>query len=118
MSYTSLLDDLCDIYHLKVKENGGGFGLPDEEKEYHSDVPDLENIPCHFNATNIMNMQQGSPQNDYPLEKKLNLPIGTDIKSVDMVVNKANGVAYIAGIPDSIRNHHITVMLKKKEEYL
>lgn len=118
MSFTDLLDDKCDIYHLKTKTELGSFGMPGKETKYYSTAPDQVNIPCHFNKSDLINMRQEEPQNNYPFERKLNLPINTNVKSMDKIVNKMDGIKYYTGIPDNIRNHHISVSLRKVDEIL
>lgn len=118
MSFDGLLDDLCDIYFIKTINKQTGFGLPEENENYYEDTPDLKGIPCHFNKTDMKLMTQGDPKNNYPYEKKLNLPLGTKINVMDIIVDKSNNIVYECGIPDNIRNHHITVPLKKMEEYI
>lgn len=118
MSFQSLLDDRCDIYHLVDTVSSAGYGMPTEKKKGYNEIPSLTDIPCHFNKTSIINMKQGEPQNEYPFERKLNLPIGTAVHSMDKIVDKSTGITYYAGIPDVIRNHHIAVPLRKSEEYL
>jgi len=118
MSFEGLLDDLCDIYTLKVKTKGGSYGLPDKEIQYYSDTPDFINVRCHFNKIRVDNPIQSEPQNKILYPRKLNFPINIDIKSMDKIVNKIDGIAYYAGIPGNIRNHHIIVPVRKVEEYL
>lgn len=118
MSFNALLDDLCDIYQLQTKEVTGAYGTKPTTKKYYEGTPTFINVPCHFNKTDILNMHQSDPQNDYLYERKLNLPVDTNISAMDKVVNKMDGTVYFSGIPDNIRNHHITVGLRKAEEYL
>lgn len=118
MSFDSLLDDLCDIYFIKERTVGGVYGTPSRKETYYEDSPDLPNIPCHFNKVGSPVPSQQDPKNEYTYDRKLNLPINTQISSMDKVVNKMDGIVYYAGIPDNIRNHHISVPLKKEDEFI
>ncbi len=46
---------------------------------------------------------------------KLVLPIGTDIRLNDRIVNCDTGYEYTAEIPQNIQNHHIYVYIKRTE---
>ena len=46
---------------------------------------------------------------------KLTLPIGTDIRLNDRIVNCDTGYEYTAELPQKIQEHHIYVYIKRTE---
>ena len=112
-NFLNLLDHKCDIYHLKKEEKAGKYGLPSSKKFSYCETPNLEDIPCHFNVKNMgsESMRQLEPQNTLAHRTSLVLPIGTDIRTNDKVVDKATGLEYTAEVPRNIRGHHIKVMV-------
>ena len=47
---------------------------------------------------------------------KLTLPIGTDVRLNDKIVDCATGQEYTAEQPVNVRSHHLFVYIKKIEE--
>lgn len=114
MAIEDLLDHKCNIYHLQKSEKSVGFGLPDSEEFGYSKDPDLKNVICHFGIESLDGKtEQKNPQNVLNEKIKLTLPIGTDIRINDMVVDCDTGYEYTAEKPRNIRNHHIFVYVKR-----
>ena len=47
-------------------------------------------------------------------KKKLTLPIGTDVRLNDKIVDCDTGLEYTAEQPVNVRGHHLFVYLKRK----
>lgn len=117
MSLENLLDHKCDIYHLKKSKSTVGYGLPDTVSFNYGDVPDLKNVTCHFEVESLdSSVEQKNPQNILTERIKLTLPIGTDIRINDKVVDCETGLEYTAERPRNIRGHHIFVYIKRTKE--
>jgi len=89
----------CDI----TKED---YGCPD--------TLDLENIPCHFNVEAFANLEQTETENEYLYTGKIQLPVGTDVRINDRIIDVSTGLEYYAQVPRNIRNHHIVVIVQRK----
>lgn len=116
MSLEALLDHTCDIYHVKKEGKSPGYGLAVSPSFSYPQEPDIAGQACHFgvkfhNAT----ITQTAPANLMDAKIKLTLPIGTDVRLNDKIVNCANGLAYTAEQPVPIRGHHIIVYIKREE---
>lgn len=112
MSIENLLDHKCDIFHSIKNTATSSYGLPGEVTFEYPETPDIENIPCHFSVqTNNEGVSQTDPKNILISSPMLTLPIGTDIRINDKVIDKGSGLEYTAGVPRNIRNHHIKVQL-------
>nr|DAH36889.1 MAG TPA: hypothetical protein [Caudoviricetes sp.] len=117
MSLENLLDHKCDIYHLKKPKSTVGYGLPNTVSFDYGDVPDLKNVTCHFGVESLdSSVEQKNPQNILTERIKLTLPIGTDIRINDKVVDCETGLEYTAERPRNIRGHHIFVYIKRTKE--
>lgn len=117
MSLENLLDHKCDIYHLKKSKSTVGYGLPDTVSFDYGDVPNLKNVICHFGVESLdSSVEQKNPQNVLKEKIKLTLPIGTDIRINDKVVDCDTGLEYTAEKPRNIRDHHIFVYIKRTKE--
>lgn len=114
MSFEELLNNKCDIYHMKKSESDKGFGIKGASYNY-SDKPDLSSVPCHFNVgDDSASMQQTEDANEYTAVGKLQLPLGTEVYVNDKIVDLENGLSYTAEIPRNIRNHHMIVTIQRK----
>lgn len=113
MAFEDLLDHRCAIYHMRKDSKDMGYGITSSDFSY-PDNPDHTNVPCHFNVNDGGNITQTENVNEYIVVGKLQLPVGTDIRINDKVVNLDTGVSYTAEIPKNIRNHHIIVNIQKK----
>ena len=91
-----------------------GFGLPGQTSYSYPKTPDLEHVPCHFNVNASAEMVQESPMNTFLYTDKLSLPQGTDVRLNDKIVNEESGVDFTAQVPQSIRGHHMIVMIQRK----
>lgn len=115
MAIEDFFDHKCSIYHATKEEKSPGYGLKASPVYSYNSVPDIETVPCHFYVKNSsINIIQHEPENRYEDHVKLALPIGTDIRINDMVVNKDTGMKYQAEIPRNIRGHHIAVYLNRQ----
>ena len=118
MSLQDFLRHKCDIYHLITTEESIGYGFgttKDKIFSYPAD-PDVEGVDCHFHTkTFSSNLEQAEPDNDFIVTRKLTLPIGTDIRMNDKVVEVSSGLEYTARHPLNIRDHHISVTLYRTE---
>lgn len=105
----------CDIYHIKAGSDSPGWGLPDSNGKYtYGSTPDIEGIQCHFgvkSASIVINQQE--PRNMLDARIKLTLPIGTDIRINDKIVNCDTGLEYTAEQPINVRDHHIFAYIKR-----
>lgn len=116
MAIDELFDHRCDVFHL-IREKGSiGYGLDESFSYSYGDVPDIKNLPCHFGLKyRDTMMQQGEPANKYYARVKLALPVGTDIRLNDKVVDRDTGLAYTAQIPKEVRGSHVIVFVKRTE---
>ncbi len=116
MSLEALLNHTCDIYHIRKEGKSPGYGLAASPSFEYPEEPDIEGQSCHFsvklhNAT----ITQTAPANLMDAKLKLTLPIGTDVRLNDKIVNCENGLEYTAEQPVPIRDHHIIVYIKREE---
>lgn len=105
----------CDIYHLKENPVDVGFGFDTQDIKYeYESSPSIANLSCHFHSKSLSNtIQQTEPMNNLSIVRKLSLPIGTDVRVNDKVVDCNTGLEYTAQLPVPIQNHHITVVLTR-----
>ncbi len=117
MAIENLLDHRCDIYHLRESEVSPGYGLPSSPSFDYPSKPDLRSVICHFGIEALdAGTKQKQPQNVLSEKIKLTLPIGTDIRINDKVVDCDNGFEYTAEKRRNIRGHHIFVYVKRTKE--
>ncbi|MFG6378596.1 MAG: YqbH/XkdH family protein [Lachnospiraceae bacterium] len=117
MSLEMLLDHFCDIYHIQEGQKSPGYGLAASPSFSYSLEPDIKGQSCHFGVrSQNISVTQTAPANLMNAEMKLVLPAGTDIRIHDKIVDCMTGLEYTAGQPRNIRNHHIFVQIKKREE--
>lgn len=112
MSIDNLFDHKCDIYHMVKQGKDIGYGIETQDFVYPSN-PDEAAVDCHFNAE-PGSIEQTETANEYIYHGKLQLPVGTDIRVNDRIVDKRNGLAYTAEIPKDVRGHHIIVYINRK----
>ncbi|MDR1629610.1 MAG: YqbH/XkdH family protein [Oscillospiraceae bacterium] len=114
MSIKDFWDHRCDIYHLTRESASPGHGLKPSFSYAYSDVPDVENVPCHFGLKyRDTLMQQKEPANEYAARVKLALPSGTDIRLNDKVIDRETGLEYTAQVPRNVRGNHLIVFVKR-----
>ena len=119
MSIEALFDHRCDIYHLLDEENSPGYNLPSSPSHTYPSEAAESGVECHFTVRvgNNTSMTQNEPQNDYTARTKLNLPVGTDIRLLDKVVDLDNGLEYTVSTPPrNIRGNHIIVYVERVRE--
>lgn len=117
MAFEELLDHRCDIYHLHKTENSMGYGLPSSETFDYPEKPDESNVICHFGVESLdAGVEQKQPQNVLHERIKLTLPIGTDIRINDRIVDCESKLEYTAEKPHKIRKHHIYVYIMRTHE--
>lgn len=115
MAFEDFLEHTCDIYHMIRQERSPGYSLPASPAFYYPDVPDASGVICHFGVKGRrMNLTQQTPQTQYEATIKLTLPLHTDIRLNDKVVDLSTGYAYTADIPQVIRAHHVIVFLQRR----
>lgn len=117
MGLLELLNHTCDIYHIQTTKTSPGYNLPAAVSFSYNKHADIVSQICHFgikgsNATIV----QLEPQANYEAKIKLTLPIGTDVRLNDKIIDCSNGYEYTAEIPRNIRNHHITVLLHRTKQ--
>lgn len=114
MSFEAMLNHKCDVYHMLRTDTSPGYGLPSSPVFSYPDTPDIEDLQCHFGVGDTRTVIQAEPQANYQANIKLAVPIGTDIRLNDKIIDKSNGYEYTADIPVQVRNHHVFVMLTRK----
>lgn len=116
MSLEALLDHTCDIYHIKKEDNSPGYGLAASPCFEYPEGSDIKNQPCHFGVKfHNITITQTEPANMMDAKIKLTLPIGTDVRLNDKIVDCASGLEYTAEQPVNVRDHHLFVYIKRKE---
>jgi hypothetical protein len=118
MSFYSMLDHTCDIYHIQKVNKSPGYGLPNSPAFSYPESPDVKGVICHFGTrdSNGVRVRQNESYAELSGSTKLSLPIDTDIRLNDKVVHCETGIEYTAEIPKRIRNHHIIVMLRRTSQ--
>lgn len=110
------LDHTCNIYHLQKGRDSPGYNLPESSSFSYSDAPDIAGQMCHFGVrSQSVSITQSEPMNIMEARIKLTLPIGTDIRINDKIVDCTTGMEYTAEQPRNIRNHHMFVYIKRIE---
>ena len=117
MSFEALLNHTCDIYHIVEGDRSPGYNLPASPSFSYPEEPDISAQPCHFcvRSANV-SITQTEPINIEDARKKLLLPIGTDVRLNDKIINRGTGEEYKAERPVDVRDHHTFVYIKKIEE--
>jgi hypothetical protein len=114
MSFESMLNHKCDVYHIKRADASPGYGLPTSPSFSYPETPDISGLPCHFNVKSGSRVVvQMEPQANYEAKIKLNLPLGADIRLNDKIIDASTAYEYTAEIPITIQAHHMYVMLKR-----
>lgn len=114
MAFEDFLNHHCNIYHNREEQTSPGYGLAASPSFHYPEEPDIRGQQCHFgvklrNAT----VTQTAPANLMDAKIKLALPIGTDVRLNDKIVDCATGLEYTAEQPVNVRNHHIFVYIKR-----
>ena len=114
MAFEDFLDHLCNIYHDREAQVTPGYGLPASPSFSYPEEPDIKKQACHFGVkpANVTTTQT-APANLLEAKTKLTLPIGTDVRINDKIVDCATRLEYTAEQPVNVRNHHIFVYIKR-----
>lgn len=113
MSLENLLNHLCDIYHIQEEQASPGYSLPSSPSFSYPEQPDISEQKCHFGVrSQSVTVTQTAPANLMDAKIKLTLPIGTDVRLNDKIVDCTTGLEYTAEQPVNIRGHHVFVYIK------
>ncbi len=116
MSLENLLNHLCDIYHIEEGQTSPGYGLAASPSFSYPKEPDISEQACHFGVrSQSVTVTQTAPANLMDAKIKLTLPIGTDVRLNDKIVDCATGLEYTAEQPINVRGHHLFVYIKRTE---
>lgn len=116
MSLENLLNHFCDIYHNREDEATPGYGLPSSPSFSYPKEPDISGQTCHFGVKSAnVTITQTTPANLMDAKIKLTLPIGTDVRRGDKIVDCGTKLEYTAEQPVNVRDHHLFVYLKRVE---
>ena len=114
MAFEDFLNHLCDIYHDREEQITPGYGLPASPSFSYPEEPDISEQVCHFGVkSQSVTITQTAPANLLESKIKLTLPIGTDVRLNDKIVECATGLEYTAEQPVNVRGHHLFVYIKK-----
>lgn len=113
MSLENLLNHSCNIYHIQEGQTSPGYGLAAPPSFSYPEEPDISGQECHFGVkSQSVTVTQTAPANLMDAKIKLTLPIGTDVRLNDKIVDCATGLEYTAEQPVNIRGHHLFVYIK------
>lgn len=119
MALEDFFNHRCSLYHTVKSDATPGYGLPASPHFTYPEQPDEVDIHCHFNQSGsggtVNTLVQNLPEHAYEDRIKLQLPIGTDVRVNDKVLDKRTGLFYYAELPRTIRDHHIYVWVKREE---
>lgn len=121
MSLEELLNHTCDIYHVIKGEKTLGYSLPASPSFSYPKEPDISGQTCHFGVRSAnITVTQTAPANIMDARIKLTLPLGTDVRLNDKIVDCVTGLKYTAEQPVNVRDHHLFVYIRKigEERYL
>ena len=113
MAIEDFFEQRCSIYHLEKIVVDMGYGITSIKYGY-PEVPNIENVPCHFNVEASASLNQTEVANEYLYTGKLQLPVGTDVRVNDKIIESSTGLEYYAQVPRTVRNHHTIVMVQRK----
>ena len=114
MAIEDFFDHTCNIFHLRSEGVSPGYSLPVSSQFKYDPTPDLAGVACHFHVKGFSpSFKEQSPHTDMDGSEKLSLPVGTDVRINDKIVDLTTGVEYTAGVPRNIRDHHIAVQLHR-----
>jgi len=117
MSLEFLLDHTCNIYHIRADALSPGYGLAASPSFSYPEEPDIAGQVCHFGVkTRNVTITQTAPANLMDAKIKLTLPIGTDVRLNDKIVDCATGLEYTTEQPVNVRGHHLFVYIKREGE--
>lgn len=106
----------CDIYHIEQGEQSPGYSLPNSASFTYPDEPQIIDQACHFcTKSQSVTITQQEPMAIMDARIKLVLPLGTDIRLNDKIINKDTKLEYTAEQPVKVQNHHLYVYVKRVE---
>lgn len=112
MSYSDLLTDRCDIYHLSEQQQTSSYGVPGEIKYSYPVEPDLKDVQSLF-VKEYVKVEKNEPGVVIVQSFLVHFLINTDVRFNDKVV--FDGFTYRLQVPGNIRNHHIEVTAIKDD---
>ncbi len=114
MAFKDFLNHRCNIYHNREEQTSPGYGLAASPSFHYPEKPDISGQECHFGVkSQSVTVTQTAPANLMDAKIKLALPMGTDIRINDKIVDCATGLEYTAEQPVNVRDHHIFVYVKR-----
>ena len=114
MSFDTMLNHKCAVYHVIRTDKSPGYNLPASPSFSYPDEPDIAELPCHFGVKGGAGVVvQTEPKANYEAKIKLTVPMGTDIRLNDKIINTETGYEYTAEVPMTVREHHMFVMIKR-----
>lgn len=113
--FENFFNHKCNIYHIALEKEQIGYGFSESDTNFkYPDTPDIKNQRCHFhNKSNSVSLNQKEPDNNLMITRKLSLPIDTDIRTNDKIVDCDTGLEYTAILPNNIKGHHKSVVLTR-----
>lgn len=115
MSLEALLNHTCNIYHIRKSGASPGYGLAASPSFSYPDEPDITGQICHFGVKfRNVTITQTEPANLMDAKIKLTLPIRTDVRLNDKIIDCATGLIYTAEQPVNVRGHHLFVYIKRE----
>jgi hypothetical protein len=116
VSIEAFFDHKCDIYHLIEESRSPGYNLPQSPSFSYPKEPDEASVSCHFGVKSFnYTIEQTHPANEYDAKIKLTLPIGSDIRRNDKIIELSTGLEYTAEQPRNVRGHHLFVYIKRTD---
>lgn len=112
MSYKKLLTHRCDIYNLKSRMTGGGFGVPAKEEFYYDDEPDASDVRCYFTERN-QSVIQMDPNNMIIQSMLVHFLPSADVRVNSKIV--WDGVTFKSQKPRLIKGHHQEVTVTRSD---
>lgn len=117
--FDDFMNHTCNIYHLENKPINAGYGIRASDVKAENAEPDEVGVKCHFHIKSSVGsvaVIQNEPYSSVEGQIKLSLPIGTDIRTNDIVEDCRNGLKYRADAPREVYGaHHIIVNLRRQE---
>ncbi len=117
MSFNRFLNHTCSIYHIQKKDSQLCYGLSNNNEFTYNYEPNTENAKCHFEIKDVeATLTQGEPINALSRTNKLTLPLDTDIKINDKVIdttlnNPTCGMEFTVSFIYKVQEHHIVALL-------
>lgn len=113
MAFEDFFNHTCDIYHIKKGGKSPGYGLASSPSFEYPAEPDIKKQKCHFGVKSAsVTITQTAPANLMDAKIKLMLPIGTDVRLNDKIVNCDTRMEYTAEQPVDVHGHHLFVYIK------